>query len=170
MGSWEQTQTRGFNSVRWWISCPGFPWEWHRDVQFDGPELSHEIMLHNILEDENPVTRAVCGSSDQSPDQEGAQIQGLLQILLILVKYFVMWVFSFFHLRTASGDNSLPTLGWLESCFLSNILKQLPHQKHALYASNVSRQERLSFLTSAQTFWFCSSLIREIQSSSHKRI
>lgn len=141
MGSWEQTQSRGFNLVRWWTSCPDFPWEWHRDVQFGGPGLSHEITLHNILEDENPATRAVWGSSGQSPAQAGAQIQGLLLILLILAKCFLMWVFSFFHLQTANGADSLPTLGWLESCFLFNILKQLPHQKHALYASNVPSQK-----------------------------
>ncbi|KAL2298293.1 hypothetical protein Nmel_015285 [Mimus melanotis] len=42
-------------------------------------------MLH-ILEDENPATRAVCGSSGQSPAQAGAQIQALLLTPLILVK------------------------------------------------------------------------------------
>lgn len=61
------------------------PWDWHRDVQFDGPELSHEITLHSILEDENPATRAVCGSSGQSPAQAGAQIQGLLLSAFILL-------------------------------------------------------------------------------------
>lgn len=172
MDSWEQTQSRVFIWVRWWISCPDLPW----DVQFDGPELSLEITLHNILEDENPATRAVWGSPGQSSAQAGAQIQALLITLLILAKkYFVIWVFSFFHWWTASGasgelsSQSQLTLGWLESCFLFNILKQLPHQKYSLYASNVSSQERLYFLTSAQTSWFCSFLIREIQSCSHKR-
>lgn len=123
------------------------------DTQFDGPKLSHKnhASQHPIgwLEDESlwPGRCVAALAKVQSKQELKSRVYCCL-VLLPLAKYLVTRVLSFLHLGTASGDNSPTPLGWLESHFLFNRLKQCPHPISEIRCVHVKCIQPVKFLLS----------------------